>query len=203
MTEAHTTQSPAVADTPLQAVATHYTIDGRASRFTVRAFASGMLSAMGHNPTIGIRDLAGGMDFDPEKLQAGSLALTIKASSLAVQDDISLKDRREMERLMNEQVLESSKFPEIRYEAAIISVGRVSEMLYAANLDGELTLHGVKWRQPITARVTLLGSMLRASGEFVLKQTDYGIKLVSVAGGALKVKDELKFSFEIVARRQE
>jgi hypothetical protein len=45
--------------------------------------------------------------------------------------------------------------------------------------------------------------MLRASGEFALKQTDYGIKLVSVAGGALKLKDELKFSFEIVARRQE
>ncbi len=76
-------------------------------------------------------------------------------------------------------------------------------MLLAANLDGELTLHGATRRQLIAARVTLLGSMLRASGEFALKQTDFGIKLVSVAGGALKLKDELKFSFEIVARRHE
>lgn len=57
--------------------------------------------------------------------------------------------------------------------------------------------------QPVTARVTLLGSMLRSSGEFTLRQTDFGIRLVSIAGGALKLKDELKFSFEIVARRQE
>ena len=35
-----------------------------------------------------------------------------------------------------------------------------------------------------------------------MKQMDYGIKLVSVADGALKRKNELKLSFEIVARRQ-
>ncbi len=69
--------------------------------------------------------------------------------------------------------------------------------------NGDLTLHGVTRSQPIAARVALLGSMLRASGDFTLSQSDYNIKLVSVAGGALKLKDELKFSFEIVARRQE
>ena len=40
---------------------------------------------------------------------------------------------------------------------------------------------------------------MRAKGEFTLKQTDYGIKLVSVAGGALKIKDELKFTFDVLA----
>jgi polyisoprenoid-binding protein YceI len=196
------TQTSTSTDTSPQTTASHYAIDGRASRFTVHAVASGLLSAMGHNPTIAIRNFSGGMNFDPEKLEGSSFQLTINASSLAVQDDISLKDRREMERLMNEEVLESVKYPEIRYEAAI-SVSKISDMLCAANLDGELTLHGVTRRQPITARVTLLGSMLRASGDFALKQTDYGIKLVSVAGGALKLKDELKFSFEFVARRPE
>jgi hypothetical protein len=44
--------------------------------------------------------------------------------------------------------------------------------------------------------------MLRASGDFTLSQSAYSIKPVSVAGGALKIKDELKFSFEIVARKQ-
>jgi hypothetical protein len=55
----------------------------------------------------------------------------------------------------------------------------------------------------IPVRVALLGDMLRASGDFTLSQSDFGIKPVSVAGGALKLKDELKFSFEIVARKQE
>jgi hypothetical protein len=45
--------------------------------------------------------------------------------------------------------------------------------------------------------------MLRASGDFILRQPDYQIKPVSVAGGALKLKDELNFSFEILARGQE
>ncbi|HTD55181.1 MAG TPA: YceI family protein, partial [Silvibacterium sp.] len=171
-------ESTTAADNPPQNITTYYAIDGRASRFTVRAFATGLLSVMGHNPTIAIRDFNGGMNFDPEKVEAGAFRIAIKASSLTVQDDISTKDRREMERLMNEEVLESAKYPEIRYEAGVISVSRVSDLLYAATLEGGLNLRGVTRQQPITARITLLGSMLRSSGEFTLRQTDYGIKLI-------------------------
>jgi polyisoprenoid-binding protein YceI len=180
-----------------------YVIDGRSSRFTVRAFATGMLAKMGHNPTVAIRDFSGEMRFNPDKLQAGSFHLLIKSASMSVQDDINDKDLREMERLMNQEVLETAKFPEILYEAPSISVTKMGDMLYSATLNGKLTLHGVTRSQPITARVLLLGEMLRASSDFSLDQTDYNIKLVSVAGGALKLKDELKFSFEIVARKQE
>jgi len=180
-----------------------YVIDGRSSRFTVRAFAAGLLAAMGHNPTIGIRDFSGEMQFNPEKLDAGSLKIIVKSSSLSVQDDISANDLREMERLMNQEVLETAKFPEILYEALNIAVTKMADTLYSVILKGNLTLHGVSRSQPINVRVALLGSMLRASGDFSLNQTDYDIKLVSVAGGALKLKDEIKFSFEIVARKQE
>jgi polyisoprenoid-binding protein YceI len=197
------TESSTQVEKATETVGFTYLIDGRASRFAVRAFASGMLAVMGHNPTVGIREFSGEMSFDPEKIEAGSFRFVVKADSLSVQDDVSDKDRREMERLMNQEVLETAKFPEIRYEASDITVTRVSEMLYSAALNGELTLHGVTRRQPINARITLLGSMLRASGDFTLDQTDYNIKLVSVAGGVLKVKDELKFSFAIVARKQE
>jgi hypothetical protein len=47
------------------------------------------------------------------------------------------------------------------------------------------------------------GSLLRASGEFSVRQTDYGIAPVTAAAGAIKVKDEVKCTFEIVARKQE
>lgn len=186
-----------------QKTADRYVIDGRASRFTVQASAAGLLAAMGHNPTIAIRDFGGELSFDPERLKAGSFRLTIKAASLTVQDDISDKDRREIERIMNKDVLETAKFPEIIYESSSIAVTKVTEMLYSAALNGQLTLHGVTRGQSVNARVALLGAMLRASGEFSLSQTSFGLKLVSVAGGALKVRDELKFSFEIVARREE
>jgi polyisoprenoid-binding protein YceI len=197
------TEISSAAEDGSAATADLYVIDGRASRFTVRAFATGLLSAMGHNPTIGIRDFSGEMRFNPQADEAGSFRLVIKTASLAVQDDISDKDQREIERLMHREVLETDRFPQIQYEAATIAVTKMSDMLYSASLNGQLTLHGVTRSQPISARVMLLGSMLRASGDFSLSQANYEIKPVSVAGGALKLKDELKFSFEIVARKQE
>ena len=114
-----------------------YVIDGRSSRFTAQAFATGMLARMGHNPTIGIRDFGGEMDFNPDKLQAGGFHLVIKSASLSVQDDISDKDLREIERLMKQEVLETEKFPEIVYDAPGISVTKMADALYSAALDGK------------------------------------------------------------------
>ncbi|WP_433966661.1 YceI family protein [Tunturiibacter gelidiferens] len=180
-----------------------YIVDARTSRFTVQAFATGLLSAVGHNPTIGVRNFSGDVNFSSEAIQGSEFRMSIKANSLSVQDDISDKDRREIERLMNERVLETAKYPEIVYEAPLFSITRMGESLYTANLDGSLTLHGVTHRLPVTARVAIFGTVLRASGDFTLKQTDYGIRPISVAGGAIKLKDELKFCFEMVAREQE
>jgi polyisoprenoid-binding protein YceI len=180
-----------------------YALDARVSRFTVQTFATGLLSAVGHNPTIGLRDFSGEVSFNQEALQGSGFRLSIKTTSLSVQDDISDKDRREIERLMSEQILETAKYPEAVYQAPVLSITRLGESLYSAVLDGNLTFHGVTCKQPVAARIAVFGTMLRASGNFTLRQTDYGIKLISVAGGALKLKDELKFAFEMVAREQE
>ncbi len=67
--------------------------------------------------------------------------------------------------------------------------------------NGELTLHAVTRDQVISARVLLQGTTLTACGDFTLKQTDYGLRLVSARGGALKVKDEVKCSFHILAQK--
>jgi polyisoprenoid-binding protein YceI len=99
------TESSTQVEKATETVGFTYLIDGRASRFAVRAFASGMLAVMGHNPTVGIREFSGEMSFDPEKIEAGSFRFVVKADSLSVQDDVSDKDRREMERLMNHLTL--------------------------------------------------------------------------------------------------
>ena len=181
----------------------HYVVDAKASRFTVQAFATGILSAMGHNPRIGIRTFTGEVEFNAEAPQAAAFRLTMKANSLGVLDDISDKDRREIEKMMNEQVLESSKYPDIVYEAPYVTIARIDGSLYSATLAGTLSFHGTTRNEPIIARIAVFDEMFRASGEFSLNQSDYGIKPISVAGGSLKVKDELKFSFEMVARKQD
>jgi polyisoprenoid-binding protein YceI len=179
-----------------------YFLDKSASRFTVRAFASGMLSALGHNPTIAIREFTGEVSFDPSAPEKGSLQISIRADSLEVTDDIKTKDRKEMERAMYEKVLEVAKYPTIGFDGAATSATPLGEGRFQASLRGTLSLHGRAGAVPVSIQLALMGDMLRASGEFSILQSDYGIPLVSVAGGALKLKDELKFAFDIVARKQ-
>lgn len=175
-----------------------YRIDPQGSRFTVRAFAGGPLSAVGHNPTFAVRDFQGELEFDPGQPGASSLRLVIAAASLSVTDNMSEKDRREIEHTTQEQVLESARFPEITYDCPASRLTAVGPM--QVTLAGDLTLHGATRPQTAAARVYLVGTTLRAQGEAVVRQTDFGIRPVTVAGGMLKVKDELKVAFDIVAR---
>jgi len=185
------------------ASAVRYLIDARISRLTVRVSASGMLSAFGHSPTIVIRDFAGEAQLNPGALENASLHVTVKAASLEVTDNISDKDRREIEREMQENVLEIAKYPEIVYDCSRVTVNNSANGQYVVTLNGNLTLHSETHGQSVSARVAVTGDMLRAFGEFSLRQSDYNIKQVSAIGGGLKVKDEVRFSFDIVARKQE
>jgi polyisoprenoid-binding protein YceI len=180
-----------------------YRINVGKSRFTVRAFATGLFSSLGHNPTLAIREYAGQATFSPESLQQAALRITVQSASLEVTDDISQKDRTEMENKMRQEVLETSAYPEIIFESSKISLNQLGKNSYSANIAGDLTLHGVSRNETIYAQVALAGDILRAFGEVSLRQTDYGITLVSVAGGTLKVKDEVKVTFDLTAQKQE
>lgn len=180
-----------------------YALDAQPSTFTVRAFATGMLSAFGHNPTIAISEFQGDVLVNSTILAESSLHMVIQAASLTVANDISDKDRREIERRMHDEVLEADTYPEIVFECSrVSSVQKLGEGLYMVALDGELSLHGVTRTQRVSTRVTLDGYTLRAAGEFSLRQSDYEIKPVSAAGGTVKLKDDLKLSFDITARKQ-
>jgi polyisoprenoid-binding protein YceI len=185
-----------------ETVAVCYEVDARLSRFQVRAYASGMLSAFGHNPVIAIRDFTGEVRFQPDSLEEASLRLKFAAASLTVTNDISEKDRREIEHAMQEQVIESQRYPEIVFESSAVTASLTGPAQYRVKIDGNLTLRGVTRSQQIPAFVKVTADTFRANGEFTIKQTDYGIKPVSVAGGTLKLKDELKFTFDIVANRK-
>ena len=184
--------------------AAHYAIDVRRSTFTLQAFSTGMLSAFGHNPKIAVRDLQGEAQFVPSgtTLQDAQVQVTIRADSLEVIDDISDKDRREIQRQMYEEVLETDRFPEIRYDCSRVTVSGSADRYWAA-LNGELSLHGETHSLPISARVAITGDTLRASGEFSISQSQFGITPVKVAGGAIRLQDEVKCSFDIVAHKHE
>jgi polyisoprenoid-binding protein YceI len=171
------------------------------SKFTVQAYATGLLSALGHNPKIAIPGFEGEVLVDPNTLENSSFRVLIQAASLEVTDDLNDKDRQEINRRMYEEVLEGESYPEIVYECSVASVTKAAEGQYWVALNGELSLHGVRRSQPLSARVTLEGDTLRAAGEFSLRQSDYEIKPVSAVGGAVKLKDDLKLTFDIRAHK--
>jgi polyisoprenoid-binding protein YceI len=74
--------------------------------------------------------------------------------------------------------------------------------LYRLTVRGKLTLHGVENDHTFTSQLALGVDNARAYGEFKVRQTDYDIRVASIAGGTLRLQDELKLSFYVVARKQ-
>jgi polyisoprenoid-binding protein YceI len=184
------------------AITVRYLIDAKRSTFTVKAFATGMLSAFAHSPTIAIPDFEGEVSLNPETAEQSSLRMVMHAASLTVTDDIGEKDRSEINRKMHEEVLETDSFPDIEYECSRVSGSMLTEGQNMVTLNGELTLHGVARSQPVSARIARNGDMLRATGDFPIRLSDYEIRPVTAAGGTIKLKDELKLWFDISARKQ-
>jgi polyisoprenoid-binding protein YceI len=178
-----------------------YRIDAGQSRFTVQAFAEGLFSFFGHNPTIAIRGFGGDVRLVPGTKANASVLVLVQARSLAVTGKISEKDAREIERMIQTEVLETESYPEIVFTSTGVTAKQTGASQYQATILGDLSLHGVTRDERIDAQLTLSEGSLRARGEFSLRQSDYKITRVSVAGGTLKVKDEVQLSFDIVGEK--
>jgi polyisoprenoid-binding protein YceI len=181
----------------------HYVMDPKLSQFTVQAFASGLISVVAHSPKIAIRDWKGETGFVPDSLKEAFLLLNAKTASLEVTDDLPESDRRELHRVMHREVLESTKFPEFAFQSSGIEARREKQDLYHLNVEGGLTLHGITNPVSFSAQVAFGLDSYRAHGSFTIFQSDYRLKIASIAGGTLKLRDELKCSFYIVAKKKQ
>lgn len=181
---------------PSAPAAKTYNIVPAESSFTVFVGKAGALSFLAHDHNIAVKTFSGHVIVPDAGAAQGSLELDIDARSLALLDKISDKDRAEITKSMNDVVLESAKFPKITFRS--VSVSNVN----GANLtvNGDLTLHGVTKRIAVPVTVSATPQLLRATGKYVLKQTDFGITPYSAAAGSIKVKNEVVLNFNIVAK---
>jgi polyisoprenoid-binding protein YceI len=179
-----------------------YQLDPARSRFTIRAFATGLLSAFGHSPTIAAREYEGEAGFAAGTLAGAYLHVNARPDSFEVIGDVNDKDKREIEDRMKGEVLETSRFARISFDSSSVESTALGESQYNLRINGSLALHGVTRNLTIYCQVSLNGETLHCAGEFSLRQTDFGIKPPTAAGGTLKVKDEVKCSFDITAQKQ-
>ena len=149
-----------------------------------------------------IRDWQGEVEMTSGTFENASMKIRMNATTLEVLDELRDDDRRELHRVMNQEVLESARYPEMIFESDKISAEKLNNDLYRLNVSGELNLHGVSNGVAFSSQVSVGVDSARAYGAFTLSQTDYNIRIVSIARGTLKLQDELKCSFYVVARKQ-
>jgi len=153
---------------------------------TVRVSKAGALAAFGHDHEIAAPVASGAVD-----AKAHTVEVRVRTGSLKVRDpNASEKDRGEIQSTMlGPQVLDAERYPEIAFQATSAEAGAAGSW----TVRGDLTLHGQT--RPVTVEVREEGG--RYVGSARVKQSDFGIKPVKVAGGAVKVKDEVRVEFRI------
>jgi polyisoprenoid-binding protein YceI len=157
------------------------------STMTVHVYKSGFLSAFGHNHEIQAPIQSGQV----KEHGSPSVELRVDARKLRVLDPEVSDDTRAQiqETMLGTQVLDANHFPDIRFQSTEVESKGPDHWI----VHGNLGLHGKD--HPVAVEVTLKGEHYRGSA--ILKQTDFGITPVTVAGGTVKVKDEVKIEFEI------
>jgi polyisoprenoid-binding protein YceI len=174
-----------------------YRLDSRQGRFQVQGFATGMLSVFAHSPTFAVRDYRGEVRLDDGAPGRMTLDVTVRADSLSLVDRVKDADRHEIEDRMRREVLEVTTYPEIRYEAADIAARATGRGQFTLRINGTLHLHGLTRAQPIDAEMHLFEDGLRIAGGCPLRMPDYGIRPVTALGGTIRLKDELKVTFDL------
>jgi polyisoprenoid-binding protein YceI len=165
-------------------------IDAAKSSMTVHVYKAGMLSAFGHDHEISAPVAHGSVDIEKRKVE-----LQVSAGALRVVDPkVSDKDRAEIQKnMLGPEVLDAENHKEIEFR----STGAEAAGSGAWKLTGNLTLHGET--RPVSMDVRERDGHYTGTCRF--KITDFAIKPVKAAGGAIRVKDEVQIEFDIQLAR--
>lgn len=170
----------------LPAAAQERPIDPARSKLTVRALKTGLFSGLADNHEIDAPITEGSVDEAAEHVK-----FAVESQRMKVLDPQMNPSRRQevQQRMLGAEVLDSTQFPQITFEST--SVERPSNGAFV--IHGQLSLHGTT--KPVELKVRREDGSYK--GTCTLKQRDFGITPVSIAGGTVKVKDELQIEFDI------
>jgi polyisoprenoid-binding protein YceI len=165
-------------------------VDTQRSTITIHVGKSGLLSGAAHDHTVNAPISSGSI------LESGAqhIEFRVETAKMKVQPDpkINADDQATIQTHMEEMTLETKKFPEITFRSS-----RVQKLADGQwKVDGDLSLHGVT--KPVSLTVKQTGESWTT--HTVLKQTDFGIKPISIGGGVIKVKNEVELDFQVFAR---
>jgi len=176
---------------PAQDRAQDRTIDTQRSTITIHVGKSGLLSAAAHDHSINAPISAGTV----RESAVPRIEFTVESAKMTVKPDpkVDAKTQATIQTDMEEMTLETKKFPDIAFRSTRIE--RIGDAQW--RVDGDLALHGVT--KPVSLTVKQTGDSWTT--RTVLKQTDFGIKPISIGGGMIKVRNEVEIDFQIFPRQ--
>ena len=161
-------------------------IDVQHSKLTVFVYKAGLFSAFADNHVINAPIASGTI-----AAASRAIELVVNAADLVPLDpDLDQAKRAEVRtRMLGVEVLDTARFPTIKFVSSAIEPTGSDRW----NVSGSLTIRGVTR----TVTFPVVRSDGRYRGETRIRQTDFGIKPIRIAGGTVSVRDELKIEFEI------
>lgn len=177
-----------------------YNLDASQSKFMAHANAGGLFWFKGKDHHLAAREFTGQVEITPDAITPASLRLVVKAASLQETGAEFTQPQKDIiNRELGEIVLHPDRYPDITFQSTNVTVKDPGR--HEVKIDGNLTLHGVTKRITIPAVVTLSGDTLRAVGEFSIDRHDFGVKATSAFHGLVRVRNKVKFEFDIVGRK--
>jgi hypothetical protein len=163
-------------------------IDPKRSTVTVHVFKSGLFRAFADNHVIEAPVAEGSLDDS----DTPNVHIAIAVQDMRVLDPgLSPNERQDVQaRMLGPEVLDGDRFPQIRFRSATIQRGDEGRW----SVRGDLDLHGQI--HPVAVNVVREQDHYKGSTSF--KQSEFGITPISIAGGTVKVKDEIKIDFDVV-----
>jgi len=166
-------------------------IDAEHSVIKMRVGKAGIFSALAHDHEIEAPIAEGQV----ECCDTRSVTMRVESAKLRVKDPGESPSKRNeiQETMLGPKVLDTARFPDIRFVSS--SVEGVSANRW--RVFGDLTIHGKTLA--VSSDVTLENGHYR--GALLIRQTDFGMTPVTVAGGSVKVKNEIRIDLDIQTLR--
>jgi polyisoprenoid-binding protein YceI len=178
-----------------------YTIDMTSSRITAQLTQEGFLAKLRPRNEVLVKTFNGKIQVSAKDESDIAVVLESEVRSMTnVDKDISDFERKEFHNILHNIVLESEKFPTIKFASISVTDVQRSDDSRSLTLNGDLTIREVTRRVAVPINVTFGDQELRATGEGSFKQSEFGIKPYVGGLGAIKIADEVKVNFVIVAK---
>ena len=181
-----------------------FEIDSIRSRAVIQVGKSGPFSFVaGHTHEVVGSKLTGVIGFDRDAPAQSTVRLEIDTRTLKVTGtgDPPQDVPKVQEVMQSAKVLDVARFPSIRFESTKVTVKSHTPTALDLIVAGRVTLRDITHTVTAPVHVVVENEALTADGTFSIKQSDYGITPISVAG-AVAVKDALAISFTVLARER-